>query len=168
MKRYLYEKDGARRRLLPGRYEFLFYRQLRNGLESGDILCHDSVRFRSINDDLLDQQLWRNDKEALIAKAGSDILRRPIREHLADLKERLEPRLSEVNRRIAAGENTYFKLKENGRWTLEYQAMRKRRIIHSSTNCRRRISTVFCVSLIASAGSWMHSPTALDATPSNY
>jgi hypothetical protein len=37
------------------------------------------------------------------------------------LKERLEAQLSEVNRRIAAGENTYFKLKENRRWTLEYQ-----------------------------------------------
>jgi TnpA family transposase len=120
MKRYLYEKDGARRRLLADRYEFLLYRQLRNGLESGDIFCRDSVRFRSINDDLVDQELWHNDKETLIAKAGSDILRRPIRAHLAELKERLETRLSEVNRRIAAGENTYFKLKENGRWTLEY------------------------------------------------
>lgn len=28
--------------------------------------------------------------------------------------------MSDVNRRIAAGENTCFKLKENGRWTLEY------------------------------------------------
>src|SRR5215472_782930 len=49
MKHYLYEKDGARRRLLADRYEFLLYRQLRNGLKSGDIFCHDSVRFRSIN-----------------------------------------------------------------------------------------------------------------------
>ena len=120
MKRYLYEKDRGRRKLLADRYEILLYRQLRNGLESGDIFCRDSVRFRSLNDDLLDQELWRNNKEALIAKAGSDILRRPIGEHLAELKERLEARLSEVNRRIAAGENTYFKLKDNGRWTLEY------------------------------------------------
>jgi len=120
MKRYLYEKDGAHRRLLANRYEFLLYCQVRNGLESGDIFCRESVRFRSINDDLLDHELWRNDKEALIAQAGSDILRRSIREHLAELKERLEARLSEVNRRIAAGENTYFKLKENGHWTLEY------------------------------------------------
>jgi hypothetical protein len=48
------------------------------------------------------------------------ILRRSIREHLAELKEQLEARLAEVNRRIAAGGNTYFKLKGNGRWTLEY------------------------------------------------
>ena len=120
MKRYLFEKNGGRRRLLTDRYECLLYRELRNGLESGDIFCRESVRFRSIDDDLLDQELWRNDKEALIAQVGSDILRCPIREHLAELKERLEARLSEVNRRIAAGENTYFKLKGNGRWTLEY------------------------------------------------
>jgi len=44
----------------------------------------------------------------------------PIGKHLAELKERLETRLSEVNRRIATGANTHFKLKGNGRWTLEY------------------------------------------------
>jgi hypothetical protein len=120
MKRYLYEKDGNRRKLLADRYEFLLYRQLRNGLEGGDIFCRDSVRFRSINDDLIDEELWRTSKEELIAKAGLNILCQPIGRHLAELKERLETRLSEVNRRIATGANTHFKLKGNGRWTLEY------------------------------------------------
>jgi hypothetical protein len=46
----------------PDLWEFLAYRELRNGLEAGDIFCHDSVRFRSINDDLLDEELWRNHK----------------------------------------------------------------------------------------------------------
>jgi len=120
MKRYLYEKDGNRRKLLADRYEFFLYRQLRNGVEGGDIFCRDSVRFRSINDDLIDEELWRTSKEELIAKAGLDILCQPIEKHLAELKERLETRLSEVNRRIATGANTHFKLKGNGRWTLEY------------------------------------------------
>src|SRR5208282_2264553 len=120
MKRYLYEKDGNRRKLLADRYEFFLYRQLRNGVEGGDIFCRDSVRFRSINDDLIDEELWRTSKEELIAKAGLDILCQPIGKHLAELKERLETRLSEVNRRIATGANTHFKLKGNGRWTLEY------------------------------------------------
>ena len=120
MKRYLYEKDGNHPKLLADRYEVLAYRQLRNGLESGDIFCRDSVRVRSINDDLVDQKLWRNNKEALIVKAGLEILHQPIGQHLAELKERLETRLAEVNRRIAAGENAHFKLKGNGRWTLEY------------------------------------------------
>ena len=89
-------------------------------MEGGDIFCRDSIRFRSINDDLIDEELWRTSKEELIAKAGLGILCQPIGKHLAELKEPLETRLSEVNRRIATGANTHFKLKGNGRWTLEY------------------------------------------------
>lgn len=122
MKRYLYEKDSDRRKLLQDRYECLLYRQLRNGLEAGDVFCRDSVRFRSIQDDRMDDQQWQN-KETLMAKAGLDMLQQPIEKHLAALKEQLETRLTEVNRRIATGEHTHFKLKANGRhtrWTLAY------------------------------------------------
>jgi TnpA family transposase len=118
-KRYLYENDG-RRTLLPDRYEFLLYRQLRNGVDAGDIFCRDSVRFRSITDDLVDEALWRERRDGLIAEARLDILHQPIEAHLAELKDQLETRIAEVNRRIAAGENEHFKLKGNGRWTLEY------------------------------------------------
>jgi TnpA family transposase len=120
MKRYLYERDGGSRKLLADRYEFLLYRQLRNGVEAGDVFCTNSVRFRSIKDDLLDEELWRNHKDKLIADAGLDILQQPIEKHLAELKEQLETRIIEVNRRIATGENTHFKLKGGGRWALEY------------------------------------------------
>ena len=125
MKRYLYDgnKDNAER-LLPDRYEFLLYQQLRQGLEAGDIFCSDSVRFRSIKDDLLDDEQWRN-KDKLIVEAGLDILQQPIEKHLEDLKEQLETRIAEVNRRIATGENEHFKITANGRharWTLVYPA----------------------------------------------
>ena len=54
-KRYLYGQNSqGQRQLLPNRYEFLVYRLLRNGLESGDVFCRESVRFRSFEDDLLD------------------------------------------------------------------------------------------------------------------
>ena len=60
MKRYLYaQATGEPKRLLVDRYEFWVYRLLRNGLESGDIFCRDSVRFRSFEDDLLDDQRWQ-------------------------------------------------------------------------------------------------------------
>jgi TnpA family transposase len=120
MRRYLYETDGGSRKLLADRYEFLLYRQLRSGLEAGDIFCRDSVRFRSIKDDLIDEAQWRDHKERLIAEAGLELLRQPIESHMADLKEQLETRLAEVNRRIATGENTHFKRQAGGRWSLEY------------------------------------------------
>ena len=119
MKRYLYENDGRQHKLLPDRYEFLLYRQLRNGVDAGDVFCRDSVRFRSIND-LVDEALWCGQKARLIVEAKLEILQQPIEPHLAELKDQLETRITEVNRRIAAGENEHFKLKGNGRWTLEY------------------------------------------------
>jgi Domain of unknown function (DUF4158) len=163
IKRYIYESNGTRRKLMADRYEFLIYQQLRTGLESGDIFCRDSVRFRSLNDDLLDERLWRSSKEALIAKAGLDSLRQPIGQHLAELKLRLD----EVNQRIAAGENTYFKLKGNGRWTLEYPGDEEEtnhpffdQLPQTDINSVLRSPT-------GSAGSWI-SPTASAALPSNH
>jgi TnpA family transposase len=120
MKRYLYEKTDRHRQLLPDRYEFLLYRQLKHGVEAGDIFCRDSIRYRSIKDDLIDEALWRDDKDRLIAEAGLAILEQPIEKHLAELKEQLETRFIKVNRRVASGENKHFKLKGAGRWTLEY------------------------------------------------
>jgi hypothetical protein len=73
-----------------------------------------------MKDDLLTDDQWSN-KDKLVAEAGLDILQQPIETHLKDLEEQLETRIAEVNRRIATGENTHFKLKAGGtRWTLEY------------------------------------------------
>ncbi|NJR55398.1 MAG: Tn3 family transposase [Acaryochloris sp. CRU_2_0] len=118
---YQYDKSGGKH-LLPDRYEFLVYRLLRNGLESGDVFCRDSVRFRSFEDDLLDDHQWQ-EKDALMVKTGLAILKQPIEEQLAELEEQLENRLYEVNQRIALGENHDFEVKKRGpqvRWTLQY------------------------------------------------
>ena len=122
-KRYLFAKDEhGRKRPIPDRYEFLVYRQLKQGLEAVDISCRDSVRFRSFEDDLVDEKLWRRDKEKLIAETGSPILKTSIRGHLAELKRELEEKLAEINRRIESGENEHFRIKRHGRnvrWTLQ-------------------------------------------------
>ena len=68
-KRYMYAPAvGGPRQLLVDRYEFLGYRLLRRGLEAGNVYCRDSVRYRSFEDDLVDDQAWR-DKDQLIARA---------------------------------------------------------------------------------------------------
>jgi TnpA family transposase len=122
-KRYLYRQDAqGQRRLLPNRYEFLIYRLLRNGLESGDAFCRESVRFRSFEDDLLTDQQWQQ-KEQLLIAIDLPLLQQPIAEHLAVLEHRLETRLAEVNRRIDSGENSALQLNSRnpqGRWTLQY------------------------------------------------
>lgn len=118
MKHYLY----ADKRLLPNRYEFLVYRLLRKGLEAGDIFCRASVRFRSLEDDLLDNKMWQR-KDELIVNTGLSILKQPIRDHLAMLEQILENSIAEVNQRIASGLNEHVQIKKRGqnvRWTLTY------------------------------------------------
>jgi TnpA family transposase len=122
LKRYLYTSGAqGRRRLLQDRYEFLVYRLLCHGLEAGDIFCRDSVRFRSFEDDLIDDYQWLK-KEELMAAAGLTVLNRPIQDHLVALEQLLEERLVAVNQRIATGENEHFQIKRQGRrmqWTLQ-------------------------------------------------
>jgi TnpA family transposase len=122
-KRYLYQRsETGQKHLIPDRYEFLVYRLVRHRLEAGDLFCRDSVHFRSFEDDLVDDQQWAN-KELLLAQTGVALLAQPIHDHLDALKCQLEERLSTVNQRISAGENSHVHLTTTGkrkRWTLQY------------------------------------------------
>lgn len=125
-KRYLYAASDDGGQLLPDRYEFLVYRLLRNGLDSGGIFCRDSVRFRSFEDDLLSEKQWKA-KAELISATGLATLQQPIQAHLADLEKQLEDRLVRVNQRLSAGENEHFELKRRGaatHWSLTSPGIR--------------------------------------------
>lgn len=120
MRRYIYEQDpDEEKNIKVDRYEFLIYRLLRNRLEAGDAFCRESIRFRSFEDDLIDDEKWQQ-KDKLLADAGLITFRQPIHEHLDKLKQQLERRLTEVNQRIASGENEHVHKKRGryGRWTL--------------------------------------------------
>lgn len=120
---YMYKQDDKGQKvLIVDRYEFLVYRLLRNGLEAGDIFCRDSARFRSFEDDLLDDRQWQQ-KKKLIAEAGLTILNKPILNYLVELENKLETRIIEVNQRIASGDNEHLQIKKRGlnsHWTLPY------------------------------------------------
>lgn len=101
------------------RYEFLVYRQLRHALIAGDLFCRNSVRFRSFEDDLIDDERWK-ERDKLLDEVGLSHLKQPVNEWLDELEETLERRIQEVNQRIDSGENSYFKKKAGGRWSLPY------------------------------------------------
>ena len=68
----MYKEDNNDQKvLIVDRYEFLVYRLLRNGLEAGDILCLDSARFRSFEDDLLDDHQWHQKENMSLIKTLS-------------------------------------------------------------------------------------------------
>ena len=120
---YLYTGTSEQdQQLIPDRYEFLIYRLLRNGLESGDVSCRNSIHFRSLEDDLIDDLKWQ-DKTQLMISNNLTILANPIVEHLALLEKTLEDRIEEVNRHITDGDNEHFQIKkrrEKVRWNLLY------------------------------------------------
>lgn len=112
IKRYMYKQDSSKQKmLLVDRYEFLVYQTLRNRLEAGDIFCRDSVRIRSFEDDLIDDLQWQQ-KEKLTADVGLSIFNQPIQHHLADLEQKLETKIKEINKRIASGENQHIQVKK--------------------------------------------------------
>ena len=123
-RRYLYTDENQRpKRLIPDRYEFNVYRLLRDRLEAGDIYCRDSIRFRSFEDDLVDDSTWRTQKDELIDRAGLAILKQPIEEQLDTFENELEHRIITVNQRIADGENEFIKINNKpGKpgWSLKY------------------------------------------------
>ena len=123
IKRYMYKEDAnGQKTLLVDNYEFLVYRLLRNGLESGDIFCRDSINFKSFEDDLINDIQWQQ-KEKLITDTGLTVLNQPIHDHLVELEHILETRITEVNQRIALGNNEHFQIKKRGghsHWTLQY------------------------------------------------
>lgn len=128
--RYLYDSKkiqtpkGMRtlRTLNADKYEFLVYRLLCKGLESGEFFIQDSINFRSFEADLICDEQWQN-KDQLIKSLNFPYLHLPIDKILALLKEILEFRMIVVNQRIKEGKNTHIKLKKKGdniTWTLPY------------------------------------------------
>ena len=127
LQRYLYTKLGKRKRkhLEVDRYEFLVYRQLRKALEACDVFVQDSNEFRSFDDDLINAERWKKDKDAILREIGAPILLAPIQDTLADLRKELEDKYTSVNRRIENGDNQYIKITGAGdkrHWSLIYPA----------------------------------------------
>lgn len=123
LKRYLYTTAAAGKpELLRDRYEFLVYQLVRAALEAGDLCCPQSVRFRSIEDDLIPAATWQTQRAGYLAKLQVPLLQQPIREHLAALEQELEAQFARVNGRIATGENSTVQITQRGntrRWTLQ-------------------------------------------------
>ncbi len=51
------------------KYEFLVYKLLKDGLEAGEIFIRDSRNFKSFEEDLIDEKLWK-EKDAIIKSLG--------------------------------------------------------------------------------------------------
>ena len=131
LRKYLYEiktveingKTIKYRKLNVDKYEFLIYRLLKARLESGEIFIKDSLNFKSFEEDLIDDEKWKN-KEQLIQSLDLPSLKEPVDKLLFSFKEELENKIKIVNNRIKNGENTHIKITESGeeiKWSLPYK-----------------------------------------------
>ena len=110
-RRFLYPAGELHR----DRYEYLIYRLLRDRIEAGDVFCADSARYRSFEDDLVDEATWTQ-RDVLIPQVLPSVA--PINTQLLDLKEQLNARFDAVNDRIRRGENRFVALqKAHTVWT---------------------------------------------------
>lgn len=120
---YLYEKiDDDNEKLDLDRYEFMVYRLLRNALESGDLCVVNSNQFLRFEDDLINDERWKN-KDEILKEIGAPLLQQPIEETLAMFKEALESRFADVNMRVLDYTNEHIKLRGKGekrKWSLVY------------------------------------------------
>ena len=108
LRRYLINSDGT---LIRNRYEFMVYRFLRDRLQAGDIFCNDSVSFRKLDDDLVDDHTFQQ-RQVIFTQHGLEAANRPIQEQLEELGTRLNERFDTVNRQILDGKNAYVRLQD--------------------------------------------------------
>lgn len=129
--KYLYEiktvpwygKTKKRRLLNADKYEFLVYKLLKKGLDAGDIFVRDSRNYKSLEEDLIDEKLWKQ-KDVLIKSLNLPYLHDPIEIVLARKEAELEALIKRVNDRIRSGENPDIKITGTGqnlRWHLIYR-----------------------------------------------
>ena len=105
--------------------EIFIYQKIKKQIDSGEIYCPDTTEFKSLKDDLVSDEKWKN-KDKIIKKLAIPKLSAPIEDLLHEYEEILENRLREVNERIARGENRDIKIKmdkkgEIVKWTLPYK-----------------------------------------------
>lgn len=97
---------------------------MRERLEAGDLFCPDSARYRSFEDDLVDDATFEQ-RSVLFPQMGTVGASTPIRDHIEALKVQLKDRFDAVYQRIREGDNTFLQLQrgrtvwERGRHTQE-------------------------------------------------
>jgi hypothetical protein len=130
LERYIFDTRSVRvngknkkcRVLNVDKYEFLVYKLLKAGLDAGDIFVRDSRDFKSLEEDLISEEQWK-EKDALIKSLNLPDLDKSIEEILDKLETELETTIRRVNDRIKKGENPDIKITgkgENLRWRLLY------------------------------------------------
>ena len=111
------------------KYEYLVYQQIVNHLDHDELFCNDTQKNKSLKDDLLSEESWKN-KDEILQQIEYKNIAGNIKERLNLLERKLDTKITEVNNRISQGENKEFKIKVHKKskketWSLDYRKQSK-------------------------------------------
>ncbi|MCP3925214.1 MAG: Tn3 family transposase [Desulfobacterales bacterium] len=94
-------------------YKVLLFSKVADGIRSGGLNLKFSYKYRAFDDYLILQEVWENNKEELLKKAGLTELQ-DFMKLVEQLKKALQEQYRETNENIINGKNSYATIKENG------------------------------------------------------
>lgn len=130
IKKYIYNskklqegKITKNKEININKYEFLLYKLLKEGFDSGNIFFTESISHKSFEDDVISLKKWEN-KDELIKQSGILLLQNSVETIISKLKEELDSKIYKVNKRIKEGKNESIEIIgdiKNRNWSLPYQ-----------------------------------------------
>lgn len=121
--KFILENNSDKKQVInASRYEILVYKILRRKIINNDVFIKNSSEYKHIDDDLLNEKhFMENHKEILgsleLLPHINTPLRQTLKGKLLDLKEITH----RVNKRILNDQNPHFKIKDNNKWSLNYE-----------------------------------------------
>jgi TnpA family transposase len=92
-------------------YKIFLFIHMADAIKSGELNLKHSYRYLSIQEYLIDQDLWEKQKEGLLKLAGLEHFAN-FNEVIADLKKRLDEKYHYVNKRLLEGRNPFLSVDE--------------------------------------------------------
>ena len=108
-KKYIKVADKQR---ASNRSEWALYSTIYDGIRKGDIFVENSLEYRSFDDYLVNNTLWRQ-RHKHLADLGLDWMINSKHEHLEQLKALLQDKIGSVSSRVCDGTNSYIRRKPN-------------------------------------------------------
>lgn len=112
------DEDG---KINQRRYEILIYKILRSKIINNDIFIKNSLEYKYIDDDLIDQKYFLENYDEIIGSLDLlPYIHLPLSQVIKEKIEQLEKLIKKVNLNILNNSNPYFEVKDKGKWNLNY------------------------------------------------
>lgn len=99
--------------IIHNRFEFLVYTKMVHALAGNKITLQHTVKYKSIEDEIIDPKTWEETKQPLLKKLNYPKLLQPMKRTLVEKRETLTSLYKVVNAAIESGKNQSVIIKRN-------------------------------------------------------